>query len=147
MANQPLDRMTIRRVAIDGLIVVAVLIVLTAAYLLPEPSHRAYAQRSRLMVSVPVFGSETNAGGAYATATITLSNVGPTDMECYLHWFDSRLRGHLASDAGFTGAWTNVNLNSGAGSHLTLYAPGSHKAPADSVWYDRIDWVQRQSLA
>src|SRR5215469_10420491 len=91
--------MKARRAMLDVLIIAAGVTLLASPFLIQLVSFeksRPFVRRARLLASAPFFGFETNAQNVYPIITLTLSNAGPTDLQCQLEWFDCRARNGLA---------------------------------------------------
>jgi hypothetical protein len=85
--------MRMRRVLIDGVVVVTAVGLLALpdlCQLRTKPVLWTSAPRSRLVAFPPVLGWQTNNGVTFGTVSLTLSNGGPTDLECEIEFFDCR---------------------------------------------------------
>jgi hypothetical protein len=128
---------------IDGLIVVVVLGVLAAPYVLPAPKIRPHMQHTRLMISGPAFGQETDGGIFLATATLTFSNVGPTDVQCDVEWFDCRARENVTVPELYQVPSRTILVVSGATRNVTLVGSGSSNCLGGRIGCYAVHWRQR----
>jgi hypothetical protein len=144
------DCMTLRRVIVDGLIIVAVVGLLALPYLLPDPKCPATswpppAGTPRLLIGAPVFGTCTNAGRVFSTISLTVSNTGP-EVEYVLSWFECRRRDDLTVlDFGVPSGC--MRLRQHQRTNLTLLAPSSVGAVTDLLVCGSLHWYPRPPAA
>jgi hypothetical protein len=151
--------MKARRLLLDALVVVIGLALLASPCLIhilpflpPFPKIRPYINRGRLIACAPSFGCETNAQKIYPTVLLTLSNAGPTDLDCQLEWFDCRATNDFAKPLPCSiAAGGTMSIRSGLAGRATLV--GVSGSTTDQLfcycvhWKEAASWMSRELAA
>src|SRR5689334_10294129 len=137
--------MKARRLVIDGVLIVAVLVIFAGGYLLPylRPYSKIhpFSKRCKLRVLARQMAWQTNSGKVDAIATLTLTNAGAIDLRCGLEWFDWHVSGDLAKLMPYSNvSW--VLLPKRASRQITLFAPSNGGAFTSQLCCYRFVWQE-----